>query len=138
MIEPSASEATIEAHCAGLESLPRDQIPQDGYPNLGIKAVAIRDGMRCCWCSRLTGAGIVLYNQRLRPTRDHVIPSSEGGSLHVDNLLLSCQFCNNRRGSMPAVEFLEIAERPQRRVVVRAIKRAAAHRQRVLSRAEQP
>lgn len=39
-------------------------------------------------------------------TIDHVVPKSKGGSNHVDNLVLCCKICNNKKGNMSKEEFL--------------------------------
>ncbi len=39
-------------------------------------------------------------------TRDHIIPKSMGGMNVYENIVLSCQSCNNERGDSPAEEFL--------------------------------
>lgn len=43
-------------------------------------------------------------------TRDHIVPQSEGGALHPDNLVLACKRCNNIRGSMPYEDFVRYAK----------------------------
>lgn len=49
--------------------------------------VLIRDGNRCRYCGE-DGAGTV----------DHIIPRCQGGTDSVDNLAVSCQSCNSRKG----------------------------------------
>ncbi len=66
-----------------------------------------RDGDRCFWC----GTGFVMgwTGPTLpddAPTIDHVIPRSKGGTNDLDNLLLACNKCNNKRGDqMPSPSF---------------------------------
>lgn len=38
--------------------------------------------------------------------RDHVEPSSKGGKDHIDNLVLACATCNNRKKARPLLLFL--------------------------------
>lgn len=57
-----------------------------------------RDGPFCFWCE-----------ERFSPdwpySLDHLIPSSRGGGNQLNNLVLSCDWCNNKRGDMPAGKF---------------------------------
>jgi 5-methylcytosine-specific restriction endonuclease McrA len=39
-------------------------------------------------------------------TSDRVIPGSNGGTYHRDNLVPACQFCNLSRGDTPILEFM--------------------------------
>jgi len=41
-----------------------------------------------------------------RATIEHVIPSSEGGSNSMDNMVCSCSSCNSRRGSIEHNKFM--------------------------------
>lgn len=59
-----------------------------------------RDGDHCWYC------GFTFTESGDRAcTIDHVIPRSEGGPNHVDNLRLACFYCNMRRGRMPQGDF---------------------------------
>lgn len=50
-----------------------------------------RDGRNCYLCKKpLTWRTM---------TFDHIVPRSEGGSHHTDNLKLACADCNNERGT---------------------------------------
>lgn len=73
------------------------------------RAVA-RDGPNCSYCGVPT---VVLpYGEipadfpwhRLR-TLDHLIPVSKGGKDVLENLVISCVDCNERKGSRPACAF---------------------------------
>ena len=68
-----------------------------------VKALIIRDGPDCHWCGcTLTVPGPnppLLLTDR---TIDHVIPWSLGGTNFIDNLVLACSDCNQRRGNSPA------------------------------------
>lgn len=62
---------------------------------------------KCHYCGRdVTKKG---DGSRLA-TRDHIVPQSEGGTLHPDNLVLACKRCNNVRGSTPYDVFLKRAK----------------------------
>lgn len=56
-----------------------------------------RDGLVCHWCRVDVVRG---YRDPLPPhaaTIDHVIPKSEGGPDAIDNLVVCCNACNQRR-----------------------------------------
>lgn len=71
-----------------------------------VRAIGNRDGWNCHWCKmELTTE----KNERTRKTNmatlDHKIPQADGGSNHIDNLLLSCKNCNHRRGCLTYEEY---------------------------------
>lgn len=87
------------------------KIPKSKITRHKLEEVAERDGASCIWCSRpLTVEGG-------EATLDHLVPDCRHGSSHLDNLVLSCFSCNNRRGRMPAAAFL--AEQLERGATVR-------------------
>lgn len=45
-----------------------------------------------------------------KQTRDHVVPRSQGGPNHKSNIVACCWECNNRKGDMPADEFIRMLE----------------------------
>ena len=45
---------------------------------------------RCCWCGE--------YLTDENSTIEHIIPKNNGGTNHVDNLAISCSWCNHLRG----------------------------------------
>jgi 5-methylcytosine-specific restriction endonuclease McrA len=47
----------------------------------------------CFWCSRRLNWA----QKDIRPTLDHVIPQSEGGSHEAENLVVACYRCNSER-----------------------------------------
>lgn len=68
-----------------------------------VAAVADRDGWFCRWCGcRLDSASVTL---------DHLVPFGGGnnGTNDPENLVFACYSCNQRRGSMDAVEWQRIA-----------------------------
>lgn len=66
--------------------------------------LAARDGSWCCWyCGVLLTPIIdvnipIRMNDPLKPTIDHVIPFSRGGTNDDYNLRISCGPCNNDKG----------------------------------------
>lgn len=53
------------------------------------QSVLERYWFRCVWCGSDAGSLTV----------DHVIPLSNGGLHHVDNLVPACRSCNSRKGA---------------------------------------
>lgn len=70
-----------------------------------------RDGDLCFYCAREL-LFLPRYSARQHEalpniaTIDHIIPRSEGGTAHIDNVVLACAPCNKRRGARPAGQFL--------------------------------
>lgn len=58
-------------------------------PKLTRQLMKQRDCGRCRYCGRAVSDDA---------TTDHVIPKSRGGSDEIDNLVISCTPCNNRKG----------------------------------------
>lgn len=54
------------------------------------KTVLARIQKHCFWCG-------CEFTKEVRPTADHLIPLSRGGSNALDNLVLACAPCNERR-----------------------------------------
>jgi 5-methylcytosine-specific restriction endonuclease McrA len=69
-----------------------------------MQLLASRDGGWKCWyCGKsLTPIGDITLpvrgNDPNRPTLDHVIPTSKGGTNDLWNLRLACSTCNNDKG----------------------------------------
>jgi 5-methylcytosine-specific restriction endonuclease McrA len=57
-----------------------------------------RDGDLCFWCD-------LKFSEEWPYTIDHLIAQVDGGTNRLENMVLSCDWCNNRRGSMPAGKF---------------------------------
>lgn len=73
-----------------------------------IRSLYIRDGRQCAYCGRpmmtITELEEFDYEAGKRlpanfPTLDHVIPRSEGGKTVLDNLVIACATCNNKKGN---------------------------------------
>lgn len=61
-----------------------------------------RDNGRCFWCGfrlRLEDCGD--QSNPKMPTKDHILPRVHGGTGNVNNLVLSCQDCNCKKGDRP-------------------------------------
>jgi 5-methylcytosine-specific restriction endonuclease McrA len=57
----------------------------------------LRYGHKCVYCRGKSGDPVLEI--------DHVVPVSRGGSNRVSNLVIACQTCNRKKGSMTAEEF---------------------------------
>lgn len=57
------------------------------------EAILIRDGYSCVYC----GEGFDSV-QKVRLQLDHALAFSRGGSTDPDNLVVSCEKCNQRKG----------------------------------------
>jgi 5-methylcytosine-specific restriction endonuclease McrA len=65
---------------------------------LKMKLFGTAETKRCCFCRR------VLWFEDA--TLEHVKPLSEGGSWDISNLKLSCDDCNQERGTDEFMAFL--------------------------------
>lgn len=64
-----------------------------------------KHGKVCAYCKNpvTTERG---NNHPMSPSRDHVIPLSRGGRDSLDNIVMACRWCNNRKGSLDGEEFV--------------------------------
>jgi hypothetical protein len=69
-----------------------------------MAAARRRDGDTCVWCG-------TRFDERTRPTREHVIPRVKGGPSWLENEVAACRRCNGERGHRGLVEWLEECER---------------------------
>ena len=58
-----------------------------------------RGGTTCFWCS-------LPFTEKWPFTIDHLVPRSKGGRNIPENLVLACNWCNNKRGDKSAQEFM--------------------------------
>lgn len=94
-------------------------------------AVIERDGWRCVYC------GHVHSIDRLHAslTMDHIVPRKRSGITHAANLVAACRNCNNARGSISMIAWLNRIVRAGRlddarraqAMVLRAMDDDAAH-----------
>lgn len=69
---------------------------------ISLKNLADLHGYYCHYCR-------VKFDRRLeKATRDHVIPRAKGGSSRIENLVLSCEWCNLRKREMDYDEFMVV------------------------------
>jgi 5-methylcytosine-specific restriction endonuclease McrA len=66
-----------------------------------IDAILKLQGGRCIYCH-------TLFTDTKRPTRDHLVPLSYGGTAWALNLVLACHSCNSRRGEIPFRTFCRL------------------------------
>lgn len=66
-----------------------------------IDAILELQEARCIYCH-------VLFTDTKRPTRDHLVPLSYGGTARALNLVLACHSCNSRRGEVPFRTFCRL------------------------------
>jgi hypothetical protein len=82
---------------------------------------------RCCYCATLTWISdsrspnpefqpdrLPGMKNRQMATADHLLPVVKGGSEKIENMVMACDYCNQLRGDMPALEFWEIMQDPQK------------------------
>lgn len=72
-----------------------------------------RQNHRCCYCGGGTWhpliedyIHIIHRSESNKATLEHLLPNSQGGTYHWDNLAMACSECNTARGDLPIEEFL--------------------------------
>ena len=81
---------------------------KDGYRNLfPLEEVYERDGGVCYLCGQpcdwgdfIVKDGVIVYGNNY-PSRDHVVPKSQGGKNEWQNIRLAHRGCNSRKGIAP-------------------------------------
>lgn len=75
--------------------------------NPTLKEFAARHGWRCHWCGGQVRQDVD-NRHPLGPTREHLVPASQGGGRSVTNLVLAHKECNHRRGTIAPEAFRRI------------------------------
>jgi 5-methylcytosine-specific restriction endonuclease McrA len=96
--------ASAEAHSPGTYHSQRQTVPLPSVIRLleyrriphqtralSRKNILMRDRYTCQYCQKIMNSGEL--------TLDHVIPRSRGGDTTWENLVASCNPCNNRKGN---------------------------------------
>ena len=84
---------------------------KDGYRNLfPLEEVYERDGGVCYLCGKpcdwgdfMIKDGVIVYGNNY-PSRDHVVPKSQGGRNEWQNIRLAHRGCNSRKGIAPILK----------------------------------
>ena len=63
---------------------------------------------KCVYCGVVTKLKPKLKDERFAATRDHLIPTSAGGSRGQHNLVLSCRPCNERKDDFDPRIFVDL------------------------------
>jgi len=69
------------------------------YERISPQVVFERDGWTCQWCRQPTPASLIRTTSLSRPTIDHVVPLSKGGTHLYSNVQCLCFSCNSRKGA---------------------------------------
>jgi len=67
---------------------------------------------RCIYCN-------VLFAGPVRPTKDHLLPVSHGGSDWALSVVIACRNCNSRRGEIPFRTYCKLLSPAQNRRILR-------------------
>lgn len=90
------------ADCSTRRAKERDARKDHGWTRSAllpsVRALAARDNYICHVCGGRVDMTLP-YNDRMAPTRDHIVPRYAGGSHDPSNLKLAHRSCNSRRGA---------------------------------------
>lgn len=85
-----------------------------------IAAILLSQGHRCIYCN-------LLFDDQIRPSRDHLLPVTHGGPSCAWNIIMACRSCNSRRGNIPFRTYCKTLSPTQnRRVIAHLRKRILA------------
>lgn len=87
-----------------------------------LQAVMERDGSECFYCTTPLVFGAPVGDPR-HPTREHLVPTNQGGPDNIANIFAACEPCNREAGHMSAPE--KIAMRDRKRAEIRRWEAAA-------------
>lgn len=65
------------------------------------KQLGAKQGNKCCYCHVTLTWQLKTPLKPTCATLEHIIPLAAGGANHFDNLAVSCNRCNGRRGTTP-------------------------------------
>lgn len=75
-----------------------------------LQTVMNRDGPSCFYCTTPLEIGASVGHSR-HPTREHLVPTNQGGPDNVANIFASCAPCNREAGHMSAPEKIAMRDR---------------------------
>ena len=79
-------------HYCGIPLIPLGELYLYGIPTGDGESYFIPDGIRTC-------------------AADHIVAKSRGGRDRLDNLVLACDYCNTKKGSMEYATFVRKTQR---------------------------
>ena len=81
-----------------------------------FRAVWSQKGQRRCYCGVQLNCAAGFENSA---TVVHLIPVSQGGTYHAENLLVSCSSCNAKRGNKSFIKFVESQNYPKKEWLIK-------------------
>jgi len=79
-----------------------------------IQLILASQENRCIYCN-------ALFVGPVRPTKDHLLPVSYGGSDWALNIVMACRRCNSRRGEIPFRTYCRLLSPTQNRRVLKCL-----------------
>lgn len=72
-----------------------------------LKVLSERQNHRCAYCGKWTWLHSLGESGHANDeaTTEHIIQQSDGGTWHINNLVMACMKCNSGRGNIPAYAF---------------------------------
>ena len=80
------------------------------------RATWFQRGQRRCYCGVQLNWTTGFKNSA---TVEHLVPSSQGGTYHEENLLVSCSSCNAKRGNESFIKFVESQNYPKKEWLIK-------------------
>ncbi len=88
--QQTKQRSSLEIHSIISVRGSRSKYLYDLVPNLNNRELFQRDNNTCLYC------GQAFPNSQL--TRDHIIPTSQGGKDNWENVVSACRHCNQKKG----------------------------------------